>query len=117
MFDYDQFGDSPVCLHKKSFDSLANLKAQAFGVGKTENDNAGTLLETTVVTLSNEECQKWIRYNETNDAIFKSNIKRHLPSGMTDEILCTRGIYNEEKQVFSVSKYIVVPIWSFETSL
>ena len=101
IFNYEKFGDSPPCLGY-SFD-IANLEALSQGVGKTEYDTHGDLLEAKIVTMSNQECEEWISYNRTKSLLFKASVKQQLPNGMSNDLLCTKGIYYEEYDIFSVS--------------
>lgn len=73
-------------------------KQEAFvqGFGQTEDGAySDELLEATVITMSNAECEKWVQHNFTTE-------NEKVPR-ITQAILCTRGIYNSEKGIYSVS--------------
>ena len=68
------------------------------GVGLTEDDKLpGILLETKVITMSNQECTDWMRFN-----ISENQYKFNLPNGINEQMLCTKGILNEETGIYSV---------------
>ena len=79
-------------------------KAFAQGFGETED---GTLpdevLEAEVMIISNSKCEKWTNFNKTQSNEIEAAINRNLPQGITDDILCTIGILDEETGVYSVS--------------
>lgn len=60
-------------------------------------------LEAKLKTMSNQECAEWFSYNATNDRQFRKSIKENFKNGIPQNVLCTKGIFNEEKKVFSVS--------------
>ena len=82
MYDWETYGDSPTCLNKDR--NIDGKKATSQGFGKTETgDFPNQLLETTVNTITNEECKN------TADKI------PELPNGINRTILCTMGIQHE----------------------
>ena len=60
-------------------------------------------LEATLIAMSNQECAKWLSYNVTRDRTVRKNILQNFKNGIPPNILCTKGIYNEERKIFSVS--------------
>ena len=101
VYDFDKYGDSPVCLGQ-DFD-IQNQKALAQGFGKTEDDILpDTLLETFVQTVSNQECRDWINYNLTIFPKVKKGVTNSYCLGINDALLCTVGIYNPDKEIYSV---------------
>ena len=61
-----------------------------------------SILETTVLTMSNEECIEWLNFNNT-DTVKKRRIKHTFPSGINEQILCSRGIRDLKTGIISVS--------------
>ena len=98
-FDYEKFGDSPPCLSDLLVEEGTTATFQ--GAGVTELGDAGTLLEASVNTISNANCQHWI--DNSTSRIFNLAIERHLTEGLTDTILCTLGIYNDNSESYTVS--------------
>merc|ERR1711953_1292469 len=50
----------------------------------------------TVETMSNDECTEWMRFNiSANDYSFS------LPFGINEQMLCTKGILDEESGIYS----------------
>ena len=89
LYDYETYGDSPTCLNKDC--DIAGKEATLQGFGKTETgDFPIKLLETTVRTITNDECKNWIRINMRTAAKIPE-----LPNGINSTILCTRGIEHE----------------------
>lgn len=56
-----------------------------------------------MIALSNEECAEWLGYNATRHRVLSGNIKNELNNTLPPNLLCTKGIYNQERKVFSVS--------------
>ena len=82
---------------------------QGFGVTEGE-ELPDVLLETTVITQSNDECLKWIYDNVTNSRseTIQKIIEKSFPEGITDVILCTYGIQNNETKCYSVISIISI---------
>ena len=71
------------------------------GFGFTENGELpGVLLETKVTTLSNQDCQL---LTNKSSGVDKAKLKLSLPLGVTNGILCTKGILNNKTGIYSVS--------------
>lgn len=91
-FDFDKYGDSPTCLNNNY--EIGEVEALSQGFGITENGTQpNVLLEAKVLTISNEEC------------IAMSKNTRNAPGDtkITEGVLCTKGIKNEETGIYSVS--------------
>ena len=87
LYDYETYGDSPTCLNKEC--DIAGKEATLQGFGKTETgDFPNKLLETTVNTITNRECN--ITNRNAGD-----KIAQQLPYGINRTILCTMGIEHE----------------------
>lgn len=96
-YDFDKFGDSPTCL-SDTFET-GEIEATAQGFGLTENGTQpNVLLEAKVLTMTNEECIEWIKFNAS---AYQDENKK-----ITDGILCTKGIFNEKRGIFSVSNFL-----------
>ena len=94
MYNYETYGDSPTCLNKEC--DIAGKEATLQGFGKTKTGEfPNKLLETTVNTITNQQCKDWMRTLDRTDKI------RELPNGINSTILCTEGIENDPGE-FSV---------------
>ena len=71
---------------------LADLDAHVQGVGLTETGSKGTNLQAPLKTLSNEDCEAWMTHNSTSSSILRNLIQKHLPSGLSELMMCTRGV-------------------------
>ena len=100
MYDYETYGDSPTCLNEDR--NIADKKATLQGFGKTETGEfPNKLLETTVNTITNEDCINWMRINMRSSNGNTGDKTPQLPDGINSTILCTRGIENNPGE-FSV---------------
>ena len=103
LFDYEMYGDSPACLNDK-FD-ISNKEAiiQGFGIpfGITDFNqidyNSPQLKQAKVITVSNENCTKWVQANAGKYEQFlvpygNGFTFNELRNGINREILCSRGI-------------------------
>ena len=104
MFDFEKYGDSPMCLGRQNVSELIGKTAQVQGFGITEEgDQSGVLLQANAKLISNENCAKYINHNISDDLIGKKKIKNALPFGIVDQVLCSMGELNEETERYSVS--------------
>ena len=71
------------------------MTALGQGYGITEFDTSGTLLETNVTVITNEECRRMLR-ERSSRSIVRNLLKGSLPYGLSDQFLCAAGIENEE---------------------
>ena len=110
LFDYEIYGDSPICLNDK-FD-ISNKEAiiQGFGIpfGITDFNqidyNSPQLKQAKVITVSNENCTKWVQANAGKYEQFlvpygNGFTFNELPNGINREILCSRGILQENGSI------------------
>ena len=109
MFNYEIYGDSPTCLNDK-FD-ISNKEAiiQGFGLTSDYENHGPRLKQNKVVTVSNENCTKCVQANakelEAYGLPYGNGFTfSELPNGINREILCSRGIV-QENGVISVSTY------------
>ena len=88
IFDYEKYGDSPVCLNKNR--NVEDQLGITQGYGLTENGLfPSNVLETNVTIISNEECYQNLQ-NETHIETVK--LRQSLYDGVNEQILCTLGL-------------------------
>ena len=63
-------------------DVYNGVTATVQGYGKTENGTSGTLLETNVTVISNEDCIEMLRYNTTLKKTVRTQVTEQLPYGL-----------------------------------
>ena len=105
LYDYGIFGDSPICLNDEP--DISDKVATLQGIGRTDTTDhvSEIILETQVNTMTNEECNEWLKFNGTEFS--RTQVASHFSLGINEQILCTRGILNEDTGIFSVTiKYI-----------
>merc|ERR1712233_186343 len=74
------------------------------GYGETENGTRGKLLKADVTVIENQECKNRLQRNITNNPMKQTIAKQfctQLPMGLNEAFLCSQGIWNNEKGVFS----------------
>ena len=71
--------------------------ALAQGLGITEFQTVGEYLETTVKTLSHDECEDWIEHNQTTSRTFRQVIRKHLDRSVKN-LICTHGVLCERNK-------------------
>ena len=79
------------------------MTALGQGYGLTEFDTFGTLLETNVTVITNEECIDILRSNSSMSPIVRKLLIESTNGnpgaiiyGLTSQLLCAKGIQNEE---------------------
>ena len=99
IYDYEKYGDSPTCLGEENdLDQQIGL-VQGFGI--TEDGTApDNVLEANVTIISNSKCTSEM---DKMNKLYKEEIGNALPHGLSDKLLCTQGIWNKKKSVFTVS--------------
>jgi len=105
IYDYDIFGDSPTCLVKKDLENPP-LYGTVQGFGLTETGlSQNNLLETKVSILNNlYECQQQMKLLLKGDKLQekeKDDIRRALPDGLNEHLICTKGIYNKDTKIYT----------------
>ena len=105
MYDWDIYGDSPTCLAQNY--KIDGTKGLVQGYGLTEDGiYPDSLLEVNVTILSNQQCRRKLQWNLKYTNIRDSDrqtIEDALPEGLNKHLLCTQGIYDWEKDIYSVS--------------
>jgi len=99
IFDYEKFGDSPVCLGEIGKDGISGQIGVSEGFGKDERNRDGNIQQTNVTLLSNEECyEKLNNIMKTNVQGYNNRIKiqQAVYNGITDQLICTSGLIVEK---------------------
>ena len=87
-----QFGDTPTCIDQGEEDFYGRV-AKVQGYGVTEDKTSGTLLETNVTVITNEECYNQFRSNISSfpgRRIVEKQLCTGLPSGLNKGFLCAQ---------------------------
>jgi len=97
IYDYEKYGDSPTCLGEENdLDQQIGL-VQGFGI--TEDGTApDNVLEANVTIISNSKCTSEM---DKMNKLYKDERDNALPNGLSDKLLCTQGIWNKKKSVFT----------------
>ena len=107
IYDYEKYGDSPACLgHEKD---LAGEIALVQGFGITEDGTTPDgILEANVTVIDNTQCSEEM---DNLKSKYGKEAAEALPDGPTDAVLCTKGIWNKKKSVFTVSLPTLIIIY------
>lgn len=98
-YDFQKYGDSPTCLGVGK--SITNQEAIGQGFGVTETGELpDQLLEAKVKIISNEECSRNLTSSKSRSTI---DFEKKFPKDINEGLLCSIGIYNAEKKIYSVS--------------
>jgi len=101
-YDYEKYGDSPTCLDKNTNnDGYSGVTATVQGYGETEFGTSGTLLETNVTVISNQDCIEMLNHNTTFEASVRTQVTEQLPYGLNYGLFCAQGHQDETTEVFS----------------
>ena len=100
-YNYEKFGDTPSCIDKGKIASKIGKIATVQGYGLTETGTKGRLLETNVTVISNSDCKTQLQGNTTENIIAQKKIIKALPIGLEYGLMCARGIYKPEENIFS----------------
>ena len=87
-----QFGDTPTCIDQGEEDFYGRV-AKVQGYGVTEDKTSGTLLETNVTVITNEECYNQFRSNISTfpgRRIVEKQLCTGLPLGLNNGFLCAQ---------------------------
>jgi len=95
-YDYEKYGDSPTCLDQKPSNVYEGVTATVQGYGETETGTSGTLLETKVTIISNENCIEILNHNTTYGESVRTQVTEQLPYGLNYGMFCAQGLMNEE---------------------
>jgi len=97
IYDYEKYGDSPACLGTdKDLDGQVAL-VQGFGITEDGTPPDG-ILEANVTIISNSQCKQEMSKLKSK---YGQEAAEALPDGPTDAVLCTKGIWNNKKSVFT----------------
>ena len=100
-YNFEKIGDTPACMDQGNFQKEGNM-ATVQGFGLTELGTKGSLLETNVAVITNEECKEILRSNVSTatDNSAARKISKALPVGLEYSMMCAHGMYNEAKGIF-----------------
>ena len=89
VYDYEKYGDTPICLNDQFDISDKETIIEGFGIDETGEEVTENQIAQ-LITMSNEECTKWIKNNAS--AFDIDGEIAELPEGINRYILCTRGV-------------------------
>ena len=108
LFDFKKYGDSPLCIKEVKNQVGKVSLVQGFGL-TADCEESREFLQTHVTILSNEKCGKILQHNISSHLInyhkLTSPTTGSLKYGITDQIICTLGIEDEDTKHISVSKF------------
>ena len=107
MFDFEKYGDSPMCCGGLNLVDGEPAFVQGFGLTEKGEQSKG-LLQANVTIISNEKCAQIIKHNVSDHLIYKNKAKKGLNYGIIDQLLCSVGIKDEKTGFFSVSCFEIV---------
>jgi len=83
-YDFDMYGDTPVCLEK-------DIEIEG-KLGNIQSGNIqGNILEADVTIISNNDCKKALRYNTSENSLVRKQIDEALPQGLNYGLVCAQG--------------------------
>ena len=107
IFDFEKYGDSPLCFKKVKNHEGTLALVQGFGLTES-GKQSGELLQTHVTVISNEKCAEILKHNISSNLIDYHKLTKPsygtLKYGITDEIMCTLGIEDPDTGSISVRK-------------
>ena len=57
--------------------------------------------------MDNNDCNEWFQAGNSTDKFLKAYLMHNLPKGIDETLFCTRGIYNDQDDYYTVSKNLV----------
>ena len=102
MFDFEKYGDSPMCCGKLDLLDGKQALVQGFGLTEKGEQSAG-LLQANVTIISNEKCAQILKHNVSDHLLYKARTKNTLKYGIIDQVLCSVGSKDEKTGNTSVS--------------
>jgi hypothetical protein len=106
MFDFEKYGDSPMCCGDLGLMVGKQALVQGFGLTEKGQQSAG-LLQANVTIISNENCAQILKHNVSDHMLYKHRTKNTLKYGIIDQVMCSVGTKDEKTGNTSVS-YIKV---------
>ena len=88
IFDFETYGDSPVCLNREKLLKEQFAITQGFGITETGLIPTNAL-ETKVKVISNEECYDTLK---TGNNLQMEQFRQSLYDGVNEQVLCTLGL-------------------------
>lgn len=105
LFDFDKYGDSPICCNQVENLEGQTALVQGFGLTESGEQSGEVPLQTNVTIISNLDCANILRHNISLNHIDKVKLidekNGALKHGINDALLCSTGF--EEDGYFSVS--------------
>ena len=102
MFDFEKYGDSPMCCGKLDLLDGKQALVQGFGLTEKGEQSAG-LLQANVTIISNEKCAQILKHNVSDHLLYKARTKNTLKYGIIDQVMCSVGTKDEKTGNTSVS--------------
>ena len=102
MFDFEKYGDSPMCLSKSELLDGKQALVQGFGLTEKGEQSAG-LLQANVTIISNKQCAQILKHNVSDHLLYKQRLKNTLKYGIIDQLMCSVGTKDEITGNTSVS--------------
>ena len=102
MFDFEKYGDSPMCLSKSELLDGKQALVQGFGLTEKGEQSAG-LLQANVTIISNKQCAQILKHNVSDHLLYKQRTKNTLKYGIIDQLMCSVGTKDEKTGNTSVS--------------
>ena len=106
MFDFEKYGDSPMCCGGLNLVDGEPALVQGFGLTE-KGVQPKELLQANVTIISNEKCAQILKHNVSNHIIYKTKTKKGLNYGIIDQLLCSMGTKDKKTGLFSVSCFEV----------
>ena len=110
LFDFDKYGDSPICCNQVENLEGQTALVQGFGLTESGEQSGEVPLQTNVTIISNLDCANILRHNISLNHIDKVKLidekNGALKHGINDALLCSTGF--EEDGYFSVSLNVFV---------
>ena len=102
MFDFEKYGDSPMCMGLLDILDGKQALVQGFGLTEKGEQSAG-LLQANVTIISNEKCAQILKHNVSDHLLYKLRTKNTLKYGIIDQLMCSVGTKDEKTGIFPVS--------------
>lgn len=99
----DSLEKSPICISEGA-DDISGMDAAYDGYGYTaEGKDSETVKKEPVTIVANDLCEDIIKANNSIRLINKAKMKTLLNKGVSNDLLCTMGKYEEDTDTYTVS--------------
>jgi len=95
MFDFEKYGDSPMCCGDLGLMDGKQALVQGFGLTEKGEQSAG-LLQANVTIISNEKCAQILNHNVSDHMLYKQRTKNTLKYGIINQVMCSVGTKDEK---------------------